>query len=185
MTQINRLKRAVLIVTLLSVFIVTICFTSSMSESAEIADAKNLNGVTGGHSNIFSDNRSYVERIWDNVIQGKEFNDVIEQVGFQKITAVNAPEWFEEEIAPVAVFESIFVNSETNVFELQMLGGGTQQNVMEQLNEYLTTRGWQCTKSDMAGVATFNKSEGECRWAMLECSQIGNECSIVMHLQLS
>lgn len=126
---------------------------------------------------------SYVEAIWDDVMQGIGFEDAVEQAGFQKIDEANAPAWFERELAPLAVFDSVFANSEKTLFALQM--PGTAENALESMCAQLAGRGWECIPSDMVGAATFNKTEGECKWAMLECSETDGTCCMVLHIQQS
>lgn len=124
---------------------------------------------------------SYVESVWDDVMHGESFGNALEQAGFKRLSAENAPDWFEREFAPLATFDFVFANSSETLFELQM--AGTQESALEKLCAVLADKGWLCTESDMAGVVTLNKAEGECKWAMLECSEADGECCIVMHIQ--
>lgn len=192
--QASRARRAAFVVLVFCALVAIICAVSCAVENDGVykgaAFGNEVDGSATGDVSETTDfqgtfqfaDGSYAASIWDALSRGESFDEAVEQVGFQIIDAKNAPQWFESEIAPITAFERIFANSERNIFELQMQG--TQEGALNSMRAYMEQKGWQQTRSEMAGVATFNKTEGECRWAMLECAEMNGMCCMVLHIQL-
>lgn len=181
--QRNRAKKAVLAVLVACLLLVVAAAAGGVAEghSGGTANAGEVGAAVKGTNNL--KDGSYVAAIWDDISGGANFNSAVEQVGFTRMEASEAPEWFEREVAPVATFDCVFANSEWTLFELQAIG--SKEDVLDGMFTRMAERGWQRTPSGMEGVDTFTKAEGDIRWAMLECSEVEGVCCMVLHIQPS
>lgn len=170
-TQMRRAIKALRAVSVVCALLIAICAASCAAESQ--------GSWVGGTQ---AAGGSYAGSIWDALERGESVDAAIEQAGFKIMDADSAPQWFENEIAPITAFDRVFANSDESIFELQT--SGTQEGVLEDMCAHMEKKGWQRTQSSMAGVTTLNKTEGECRWAMLECAETNGECCMVLHIQL-
>ncbi|WP_165056994.1 hypothetical protein [Adlercreutzia sp. ZJ176] len=95
--------------------------------------------------------------------------------------AGEAPRWFADELFPLADEEDVMASDGWTVVGFSM-GCGAQE-ALEDVAARLREHGWQGYESGVAGVATFEKEEGTCRWAMVSCAQMPAGTSVVVRVQ--
>lgn len=123
---------------------------------------------------------SYVDRVWERVSDGGGFEQAMEQVGFVRIDAEDAPEWTEEICAP-AMLDGAYANEGFSLVGLSR--DGTKGEMTDALRRELESRGWARHDSGYEGVTTYTKDEGACRWLMTEISEAGGAASAVLHIE--
>ncbi len=95
--------------------------------------------------------------------------------------AGEAPRWFSDELFPLANERDLMASDGWTVVGFSMDCGA--QEALADVAARLQERGWQGYESGAAGVATFEKEEGTCRWAMVSCAQMPAGTSVVVRVQ--
>ena len=104
------------------------------------------------------------------------FADKLEEAANANIG--NPPSEFSREIGLLAGARDVRVYESGRVVGYVL--DDESQHVVELLKKHMEQRGW--TSVDLGGYtgATFVKDEGECKWALATCNQVGSATSVVM-----
>lgn len=89
------------------------------------------------------------------------------------------PAWFSRELWVPDGARDVRVSATEDVagFTVPSSSSGS---VFEDIRAALEERGWTASPTGVAGCAVFGKKEGECRWALATCIQVGDATSVVI-----
>lgn len=88
------------------------------------------------------------------------------------------PTWFEEELFDGAHAEALYANGDETVFGL--VASGSVQDALNRIGEEMAQRGWVRVDGKSEGIASFVREEGPPTWALVSCTGIGADTSIVV-----
>ena len=97
--------------------------------------------------------------------------------------AADVPDVFTDEVGLLPGAHDVRVNCDGSI-----VGYVVSQNCSDALDliaEQMETGGW--TAVSLSGIegATFIKSEGACRWALVVCTQVGSSTSVVVRSMIA
>lgn len=134
----------------------------------------------GDSSSAVLSSHTYVGRIFQSVIAGAEIDAAIEDAGFKRVEGSEVPQYIEDEIYCTSDYPGAFRTDDWGLICVYRNGGSKE--LLDEILQSLAIRGWMQCESGCEGLATCIKEEGECRWLMIECVQIGDEASAVLHI---
>lgn len=117
------------------------------------------------------------------LLEGQGLDEVLAGQGYRVVSAAEAPAWFAEEGLPIREGERGWATSDWSV--VGVVRSGSPGEAIEEALGQLVGRGWSICDSGFDGVATLLKEEGEARWMMMQCAQVGDAASLVVQTQRS
>ncbi len=121
----------------------------------------------------------YVSRIWGAILEGRQVSSAVQDCGFISLDE-NAPDWMEE-ICDKSLLKGGVADKDYTLVNFSR--STALEELMNELKASFQARGWVECESGHAGVSTYIKEEGSCRWMMAEFAQTGGEASVVLHIK--
>lgn len=188
-TQRQRLMRACTYIAVLVVMFGVISFACSANAGTAQGSDGNL---AIGRDDVFLTSHSdttYIGDLWEQLKNGVSEKDALVSMGFTagSVDKNEIPSWFFEEIAVLPSDAMLVMDDAETLAQFTVKGRSDQ--VADDLEEGLLSRGWLKyeRKEDSGGKGfcqdTYSKEGGYCSWLMVSIQQVGEEASVVMHIQ--
>lgn len=99
----------------------------------------------------------------------------LERAGFQEIGQEELPASFKGEVACAFVGARCFQEPDSHVFGFLAEGGVQGASLASVWDARLKELGWSKVESGVAGVATYEKEEGDYRWMLVRAEEAGRQ----------
>lgn len=119
-------------------------------------------------------------RIWESISSGSSVEDALVDVGFSKLSAEEIPAWMLE-ICDASLLDGAIIDKDLGLISITR--SDSEEDVAHQIENDLVERGWLKCDSDHENVTTFIKTQGECRWLMVETTEVGEGVNVVLHTE--
>lgn len=124
----------------------------------------------------------YVDQIWKAMKAGRSFDAALEEVGAMVLSKERIPKWALDE-----VLDEEWLNGAISSKDMQVIWitrEGELSDVQAQVALALEAKGWSSVaNTEESAVATYLKTEGECRWILAEYAQSGKQTIAVLRIQ--
>ena len=101
-----------------------------------------------------------------------------QDLSYEAYEVDSLPTWFTEEFFDDSYSEKIFANESETVFGL--ISPNDPETVFQEICASMLEHDWSRIESGIEHCASFVRERGSPAWALISCSQIGNETSIVI-----
>lgn len=125
----------------------------------------------------------YVDKIWKAMKAGRGFDSALEEVGAMVLSKERIPKWMLDEILDEEWLNGAISSKDQQV--IWMTRTGALSDVRAETASALESKGWSTVASttEENPIATYVKTEGECRWILAEYAQSGKETVAVLRIQ--
>ena len=169
--QKKRARQALAVVAALAALLACVCF---------LGDVGGRKGAALGEGTLEGDGFAYAAALIESVASGSDVS--LAELGVQEVLDAQAvPGWFGEEVLSLEGAHGVMALDDWSV-----VGFSTDEAADEALArsvQEMREKGWIGYESGIEGVVTFTKGEGACSWAMLSCTQVGGETSVVVRVR--
>lgn len=169
--QETRAKRALGIVGMLALAVVAISALGRIASD---------DALRAGPSMWAGQAQSYVGQVRRSVLEGEDLGCAIGDTGAFVLEKAEVPGWFADELHPLDAFE--FVAATHDWTAVWLKSQHEPGDALRFLAEELAASGWSGYESGLENQVTFVKEDGLCQWAMMTCSQVGEETDVVVRL---
>ncbi|MDO4290911.1 MAG: hypothetical protein Q4C41_06760 [Eggerthellaceae bacterium] len=171
--QKRRARRALAVVAALAALLACACF---------LGDVGGRKSAASGEGSFAGGGFAYAEALIESASSGSDVD--LEGLGVREVRdAQEAPSWFVDEVLSLEGACGVMALDDWSV-----VGFSTEETADEALarrTQEMQGKGWFGYESGIEGVVTFTKGEGACTWAMLSCTQVGDETSVVVRVRRS
>lgn len=171
--QKRRARRALAVVAALAALLACACFLGNVG---------GRKSAVSGEGPLAGGGFAYVEALIESASSGSDVD--LAGLGVQEVRdAREIPDWFVGEVLSLEGTRSVMALDDWSV-----VGFSTEETADEALarrTQEMQEKGWFGYESGVEGVVTFTKGEGTCTWAMLSCTQVGDETSVVVRVRRS
>ena len=126
---------------------------------------------------------SYISQMWKSMSSGQDFDSALEEVGAVVLSTDRVPRWMLDEVLEMDWLDGAISNQDNQV--VWITKEGQMPEVRSGITSALESKGWTTVLPDASedGLASYVKTEGECRWILAEYAQSGKETVVVMRIQ--
>lgn len=153
------------------------------SEQSQFENSEALFSTSMNTSDIPISGRSFTKSVLEALQHGKGIDEAMRSAGFMPLLYDNKaiPTWLEEELLDLDRFKDAYINSDHTIVNLSLTDSLNASR--DHLTTMFESKGWDCLIDEASNSFTAVKKRGICKWIMVELIQVGEETSIVLHIQ--